>query len=214
MTVIYGETSFLLQLALKQKGVDDCKRIVELAESRAVRLVIPALAFFESAYKLRGSKQKRRSQSEEWFQLSLELQRTTHAEHAEASRKLDETKAALARIAEQEREWLAAVVKQLAGCTEIIPLQLEMLNVAYDKYERMGLETADALMIAAIAHHASNDGSLTPAQVSERCFLALDRDFSEPQVKEEFKQLGLKVFKDTGHLRQSLDRQPIKSDQQ
>lgn len=86
--IVAVESNFVLELTYRQEEAPECERIVELANSGAIRLAIPACALFEPFETLARRRINREEILKELRKELQELARTqAYADLAETSRK-------------------------------------------------------------------------------------------------------------------------------
>jgi predicted nucleic acid-binding protein len=146
---------------------------LDSAANHQIRLVIPAFSLAEPHEAISG-KVKARSRLGEDLRIHLsELGRSRP--HREIPASFDTLAAALIASAQFEREGVRRTVKSLLHASEIIPLDVSILQSAAATELEYGLSGQDSIVLASVLAHLKAN---TPA---ESCFLNRNsKDFDDP----------------------------------
>ncbi|HYO69222.1 MAG TPA: PIN domain-containing protein [Archangium sp.] len=203
MLTVCVETNFVLRLALQQEQWKECDRIVRAAEAGTFKLALPVLSLFEALSTLRRRREERIKQAEEWKRLARELDRTEHDLHKQSAARLVEASTQVRELLDRDREDLAKVTERLRQCSEIVPLDSEYFATAYERHERAGLKSADALILTSLLAYVQD--------VEGTClFLTSDSDFgSSALVVKALEDVRVPLIHKAADLLQALGAQGI-----
>jgi hypothetical protein len=184
---VYVESNFVLEQALQQEQCDACNRILDLAASDRISLVVPSFSL-AAPHQALALKEKARNR------LSNELQ--THISElgrSRAYRAVPDDFGALVSIlirsAEREREGLQDAIAGLLNTAAVIPLDSTILRSAADFQAALGMSGQDAIVLASVLQHLQDN---SPA---ESCFLSRNsRDFDDPDVRDTLDRFGCRYF--------------------
>lgn len=164
---IYAETTFVVELALEQTEHAACRRILELAEQRAVELALPAFSIYEAYRALTGKKMGIRRITDA---MDREVNDQLHRmeDFADLNGGVTELIAKLTKSLERAESRLTSLDSRLLDVAEILPLGPSQLR------NRSGsLGFADAMVYASIQ-------SDPKFGVGPSCFVTTnDSDFKE-----------------------------------
>jgi predicted nucleic acid-binding protein len=184
---VYVESNFVLEHALEQEDYDSSVKMIGLAANHQIRLIIPAFSLAESHQAMSG-KEKARSRLGKDLRMHLsELSRSRP--HREIPASFDALAAALIATAQFEREGVRRTVKALLQVSEIIPLDVSILQSAAATELEYGLSGQDSIVLASVLAHLKAN---TPA---ESCFLNRNsKDFHDPHILERLDAFRCKFF--------------------
>lgn len=173
---IFVESNFVLELALRQEQHPSCDRLLGLAESRSVELLVPAYALIEPYETLiRRGNERRRIQREVEAELR-QLARTGH--YADALKGFRSTTAILAESIDDELKRLDELHTRLLDCAVLLPFSETILRLAAACRHRHALLPPDSLIYATVLDHLRAG---PPA--GESCFVTRDREgFDDPEI--------------------------------
>jgi hypothetical protein len=195
--IVAVESNFVLELALRQEEAADADRIVKLAETSKIQLVIPACALFEPYETLvRRSKQrgdlinKLRSEIEQ-------LARSANFAHLRDSS--TPVTGTLAESLKIEAGALCATIRRLADVALVLPLSDQTLKAAIDIQVQLRLQPQDAVVFASIDRFLSGQGS------GQKLFANRNsRDFLPHEV--HFQRYNCKVLPRFDDARRFIER--------
>lgn len=184
---VYTETNFVLELALLQEEHSSCESIVELCESGAARLILPAYSLAEP-YETLGRRHRQRKELKSRLDQELgQLGRTTTYAHR-ASELLDLVGLLIESAAEESR-WLEATRNRLLKVAEIVPLDRSILEDSSLYQTAHDFSAQDALVYATVLRHLGTGGG------EPSCFLNRNsRDFDDPDVVAELERHRCKMI--------------------
>lgn len=182
--IVYVESNFILELAAAQEEHEYCEQLIQLAEAREIRLVLPAFSISEPIQTLYRRHAERREIQRVLNEDIRLLARTKSFEErlrhgAEVVSILDESR-------REEQRRLDEVLERVTAVAEIIPLSEQVVVGARQLREEANLQHPDAVVLASVVDH------LKTADTEEaKVFLQRDRkDFLNPDVKEILDQFG------------------------
>jgi predicted nucleic acid-binding protein len=171
---IYVESNFVLEIALEQADAAACERVIDLADSKALRLAIPAYALLEPYETL-----TRRVR--EWTRLSSDVEselkqlRRTASLKAEADALVGLTVRAV-QLATQKHDSVRA---RILAAAEVLPIEAITLIEAERLRSDYGLTLPDAVMLASVL--LDGKGGTQPS-----AFLNTKvKDFADPAIRAE-----------------------------
>jgi len=131
---VYVESNFALEQALQQEQSESCQRLLSLAVSGSIHMVIPAFSLAEPYITLMHKGNERSKLGSELQRQLSELGRSKP--YRDASSSFNELTALLIRSAERERAGLERAIEGILKTTEVIPLDSEMF------YRAAAIQTA------------------------------------------------------------------------
>ena len=175
---VYVESNFVLERALLQGQWRSCELILELCETGAVRLIVPAYCLIEPYETLTRRHKRRRNTKQEIDSGLGQIARTeTYADRLGGFRDITDL---LIKSAKEEEERLDGVCSQLLETAEVIPLDAPVLAMSTECRDRHDFSPQDSIVYASVICHRA----ASPAPRS--CFLNRDRrDFDDQDVVEE-----------------------------
>jgi predicted nucleic acid-binding protein len=185
--IVYVESNFVLELALRQEEHEACTRIVSLAKRGRIQLVVPAFSLAEPLETLTRRHRQRR-----------ELQRTLSVEFAQLRRSrsyqaraiaMSEVNLLLVESEKEEQARLARTRAALLKTAEIIPLTADILRSATASEIKYVLTAQDAIVYASVRGHLdAGSGRIA-------CFLNKNvKDFDLADIRDELADFGCKLI--------------------
>lgn len=176
--IVYVESNFVLELALLQEESASCEAILQLAESGAINLVMPAFSLgepYETLMRRHGERRSLASKLESEFK---QLRRS--APYAAALEKADTLTELLAASGREEATRLNPVLSRLLDVVTIVPTGGSVMRVAMAAQDGLDLGLQDSIVYAAVREHAA-------LASGPKCFLNKNvKDFLIPQIEDEF----------------------------
>lgn len=184
---IYIETNFILELALLQEQNESCEQIVNLHNSRNVRLVLPAFCIAESYETLiRRASKRNRLASELAGELGQLSRSKPYKDQVNAYQNIT---AFLVRSSQDEDQRLIDVLETILRIADIVALGASIVSDATQYRIKYELEPQDSFVYASVMHHLSGAGNI------ESCFLNRNRrDFDDPDIEENLSNRGCKML--------------------
>ena len=175
--IVYVESNFVLDLALRQAEHRSCDSIVSFAESLTIDLAIPAFSLFEPYEVWRRRSVERTALYERLIQEMGQLARTEP--YAKTVEDLGDPASILVRSGDEDKHRLDITLGRILDCAIVIPLQGETLRAAIQYQGSLGLSPQDSVVYASVIDH------LSATSPGPKCFLNRDRkDFSIPDIRE------------------------------
>ncbi len=176
---VYVESNFVLQLALLQESQASCGAILQLAESGAARLVIPAFSLVEPYRTL----ELRRAQRER-IKRDLDTEFRELARSSSFGDRLAEfasLRSLLIDSADEERMRWEDVRARLLRAADVVPMDAAILGAAARQRLAHALQPYDAIVYASVLSHLERSGG-----TASSCFLNADaKDFDDPDLVAE-----------------------------
>ncbi len=184
---IYVETNFVLELAFEQKQSKSCEKILQLSESKQVKLILPAYSLAEPHEKLNRQATNRKKLQDS---LNIELRQLsrskTYNSRIESIRDLERL-----IVQSNEEEWQRFILyrDRLLNCAEFIALDINVLQVAVSFESLYDLKSQDAIVLASVISHLDRD------KPNQACFLNKNsKDFDSPDVVQELQTLNCRMI--------------------
>ena len=184
---IYVETNFVLELTFEQKQSKSCEKIIQLSESKQVKLILPAYSLAEPHEKLNRQATNRKKLQDS---LNIELRQLsrskTYNSRIESIRDLERL-----IVQSNEEEWQRFILyrDRLLNCAEFISLDINVLQVAVSFEKLYDLKSQDAIVLASVMSHLDRD------KPNQACFLNKNsKDFDSPDVVQELQKLNCRMI--------------------
>jgi predicted nucleic acid-binding protein len=174
--IVYVETNFLLEIALRQEQHAACERVLGLGESCVV-LVAPAFCLAEAHHALIGRHKRRRDLHRQVItELGILAQTDSYQQQTDA---MADVTGLLIRSMEEEEQRLDRTVDRVVRVAAIVPLGAEIMRSAMAVRKQYPLSVPDAIVFASVLSH------LEAESPQEACFLNRDaKDFEDPGILE------------------------------
>lgn len=176
--IVYVESNFILELAYLQEEHENCERILKLAESEKIRLVVPAFAIAEPFSAWVGRKRRRAELHEK---LTTELRELGRSEpYADSHEEFREITKALLVSGEDEKLRLDATTERVLGVATLIPIEGNTIRSAIEIQKSRRLEPQDSIVYASVLSDLPN------RKDEPRCFVTKNsKDFANPDIIQE-----------------------------
>ncbi len=184
---VYVETNFVLELALLQEQHESCEAIIELCNTNAIRLILPAYSLIEPYETIvRYAKNRTRVSND----LSAELGQLSRSKpYREEVSALLRFTSVLARSQTEESRRLRDTIDRLIQISEIVSLNKTILNEAKAHQVQYSMSPQDAIVYASVLHH------LGTSDLGKKCFLNRNsKDFDDPDIVAALKSNGCKIL--------------------
>lgn len=145
---LYVETNFVLELALGQEELQAAERLLAAAEVGTVTMVLPSFSLSEPFARVtRGIRDRRRL----WNQVNNHLDQLARSSpHQTEVEELQGIPNLFAQIDQRETDRLLMTVERLLSIATTIDLDGRMFQAAMGYRDRYGLESQDAIILAAV----------------------------------------------------------------
>jgi predicted nucleic acid-binding protein len=184
--IVYVESNFILELAFRQEDHLSCESLLQLAESGAIQLVLPAFCVGEPYGTLIRRARQRRDVHRKLKAELKELARS--APYAHAASNLDGLTGLLIEAGDDELNSLNNTLTRLLNTAQLIPIDRVVLQGALSAQNILGLSPQDAIVYASVR-------SSVIAATEAQCFLNKNsKDFLIPQIEEEFSAHNCKLL--------------------
>ena len=184
---VFVETNFVLELALEQQEAPACKKLVDLASAKSIRLLLPAYSFVEPHETLTRRQLDRRDLRSLVSNELAQLARSKPlAERAAASHEILKL---LVESAEYETKQIEQMKRRLWSMGEVLPLDLGVLRSAAECQADYDLSPQDAIVYASIRARLEID------HASDSCFVSRNPgDFDDPDLHRDLASFNCKYF--------------------
>jgi hypothetical protein len=187
LTIVYVESNFVLEIALRQEQYRSAESILSDAEAGRISLAFPAFSIYEPFSTLTNSARNRLTLARNLQEQSNQLGRAPGND--EALRLLNAARSGLLEASRVEMEALKVVVEHLLRCGQEIPLDLSTFQRSSRYEEAFGLTPQDATMLACVVSHAS-----AHAKDEAKIFANKNvKDFGSPDLVDELRQVGCEL---------------------
>jgi predicted nucleic acid-binding protein len=186
--IAYVESNFVLEIVLGQEQAASAEAMLALAESGAVDLVLPALAFAEPFATVTQRERARRRLVNDIATTLRDLQRS--APHQLEAVLVADAVAGLANIAGREYVRLHEVIARLLVVARRIKFESARFALARAYQSRYGFSPQDSIIYASVI---SDLQTLPPAD--PKCFLTRNsKDFDDPDIVAELSGYNCHLF--------------------
>jgi predicted nucleic acid-binding protein len=184
--IVFVESNFVLELALRQSEVQAAQSLLELAESGKIDVRIPAVSLIEPRYKLAQTASDHRRLRDAIDKQLKQMVRSAGFVDLEA--KSSDLMGALATKADLDIREFEAVTRRVLDCAKILPLTHEVLWAGMRR-QLLDLEPMDALVFASV------EASLQDAAVGESVFANRDaKGFLSKTVVDDLEKRRCRVI--------------------
>jgi predicted nucleic acid-binding protein len=198
--IVYVETNFLLELARRQGEEAAAEAILQLAEGKRIKLVVPSSSFFEPIPALDRHASARNLFVQQFNNQVRELGRLQP--HRELASKLKSVAQVFLSLERTEMDRLAGAILRTLAIAETIPLTPSLFAQARQCQDKFELSLQDAIIFASICYHAFEH----PAEI-QKCFINRNsNDFGESDTKDILKQANCMYFASFNHGLQHIQR--------
>lgn len=192
MAIVYVETNFLLEIALRQEQAYAARRILELAMTGKIHLHVPSFSISEAVNTITNRiakiKDTEREITQKRKKILRRLKRSRTKVHRQESKRLAESVLDVARVTETELNNLKAVLRTMLRCSTTIELTRALVVASTRAERKYGLAFSDALVFASVQHDARNRRNVP------KYFITRDKkDLGQPDVKNALRRRGVKV---------------------
>ena len=193
MQTVYVESNFVLELARVQPAYESCRSMVELAEARRIRLVIPAYSLVEPFETLvRAGRERKRLIAD----VGVQLGQVGRSEpYSSAAAELGSFTGLLTKSQTDEENRLRDVQVTLDKVADVLPLTSGVV-VEAQRVLALGLMESpqDAVVLASVQADLSQNGGGASVFLNQNA-----RDFNTPDVKTALSQVRCTVLASFDH---------------
>ena len=189
---IYVETNFVLELSFEQEQSESCEKILQLSESKQVKLILPAYSLAEPHEKL-----NRQATIRQKLQKSLNIKLRQLSRSKNYASRIDSIRD-LERIITQsnEEEWQRFIQyrNRLLNCVDFITLDINVLQAAASFETLYDLKSQDAIVFASVVSHLQQN------KPEQACFLNKNtKDFDSPDIVQELSKYNCRMIPRFNH---------------
>lgn len=201
--IVYVESNFVLELALRQEEHEACQQILRGAETGRIQLVVPAFSLAEP-YETWHRRAREREDLRD--RLESELRQLFRSEHyAQVLEGSTRITGLLTRSLDEDKKRVDGVCRRLTSVATVVSLDDQAVGRSLDVQETLDLSPQDAFVYASVVAHLRT----TPPD-EPKIFVTRDPDdFATPEVEDHLEEFGaslLPSFSDAaGHLEATLD---------
>lgn len=185
---VFVETNFILELAFRQEQALACEQLLQLAESKALQLCIPAFCFIEPAEKLRREIPDAEALQNRLMK-ELEKRRRSEGFSEPQQHAWKEVIASLVKDASDAEQRLESIRARVLQCADVFPVDAEVIaRAASLEAEDIRLQFPDAVVLASVMARLEEDA--VPSLFLNRN----SNDFDVSSVKLALRQLHCKLI--------------------
>jgi predicted nucleic acid-binding protein len=185
--IVLAESNFVLELALQQEQFEHAERILQLAENKHLRLVVPACSLMEP-YQTLIRRRHERKEFRRRLQDEIKL-----LERSALHNRMNATSEHIAQIldagTEIEMESLEKTIDRLMRICTVPELSLEIVRLGQAMQLGYGLEPQDAIVFASIDTVLNGLGTSTKVFVNKN-----SKDFATPLIEGRLEKHGCRLI--------------------
>lgn len=176
--IVYVETNFVLEIALLRDEHEHCERLMDLARTGRVRLLLPAFSIGEP-YESWVRRSRRRSEVNQ--QLVVELNELSRSKpYVSSTDELQKVSTLLTLSRDEEKTRLDDALTGMLDVVELIPTDAAVARTAIEVQRESGLSPQDSIVYASVLGHLARAGA------GQKCFITKNsNDFHTPQIREQ-----------------------------
>ncbi|MDQ3706558.1 MAG: PIN domain-containing protein [Chloroflexota bacterium] len=194
--IVYVETNFVLQLALRQEEANAADAILERAQSDSIKLVLPAFSLSEPYSTLTYRSLERRSIYNSLDQQLTLLRRSEP--HRQTALALQQLLSMWGDLETRETDWLHSAIVEILMVGRAIQVELEDIQQSALYRKLYDLSPQDAIILSVIVRDLG-----TQDADESKCFISTNvKDFRHPGIRAELKSLNCRYI---SKLADSLD---------
>ena len=184
---VFVESNFVIEVALEQQEAPSCEALLQLAEERAIRLLLPAYSLVEPHETLTRRHLDREALRSGVAKELAQLARSTPlAERAAASQEIVKL---LVDSSEYEIKRIEQVKQRLCTISEVLPLNVSVLQGAAQCQSKFDLSPQDSVVYSSIRVWLEHD------HASTSCFVSRNPgDFDDPDLRQDLATFHCKYF--------------------
>ncbi len=184
---IYVETNFVLELAFEQEQSENCEQILELAETKKIKLILPAYSLAEPHEKLnRQAKNRKKLQNDLNIELRQLSRSKTYINRLESIKDLAKL---IAQSNEEEWQRFIQYRHRLLNCAEFIALDTNVLQLGAFFENLYNLQSQDAIVFASITSHLRQNKPSLAGFLNKN-----SKDFDNPDVVQELNKFNCRMI--------------------
>jgi predicted nucleic acid-binding protein len=186
--IVAAETNFVLELAFRQSEARECERLIELAASGDVELVIPACSLFEP-YETLVRRNKQRGALLDAF--SREVRELARSEfYSDLTQKAKVIVQPMGESSAVYTDSLAAALTSILPVATIIPLSAHVVDHALALLDTWPISPQDAMVLSSVDLFMRDQGAGKP-----RLLVSKNRkDFMRSEVIAHFDQCDCRIL--------------------
>lgn len=202
--IVLVESNFVLEIALRQEEAADAIKILELAEKREIRCVVPAYALVEPFHKLGRARRERRALVDNLGMAVAQMSRSS--DFADIGARSTEVLAAIAAKSDADEHEFNAVCDRILRCAEIIPMTADQLRAGMTR-QLIDLGPQDALVFSAVQQFLDANTGHQSVFINKNA-----KDFLKQSVSDDLAKLGCKVLVKISSARSFIENELKKRD--
>lgn len=179
--IVYVESNFVVQLALRQEEADSAEAILEHGRAGKIKLVMPSFSLSEPYSTLSYRAVERRGLYNSLTSQLVQLQRSSP--HQQVAAALQQLLSMWADLEKKETDLLQSSAFELLRVGRQLPTSLDVFQQSLPYRDLYGLSLQDAIILSAVI------SDLRQQAVSEaKCFISSNfKDFGDPGIRAELK---------------------------
>lgn len=185
--IVYVESNFVLELALRQQEYEFCERLLRRAEANRVQLVVPAYSLAEPYQTWH-----RRAREREGLRRDLEgqLRQLSRSEpYGEVLEESTRITGLLTRSIDEDKKRIDGLCRRLLTVATVVKLDGATVSASLDLQASRDLSPQDALVYASVIAHVRSSDPNEP-----KVFVTRDPDdFLTPEIEEDLSEYGARI---------------------
>ena len=196
--IVGVESNFVLELTLGQTEAGDCAQILNLAEQRAIQLVIPGCALFEPYETLIRHSKERVHVSRA---LQKEIDQLTRSDiYAELRQPSKVVTRALLDSGDQQIELLAQTIDRIVEIATVVPLDSDVIRRSRAAQREHHMPPQDSVIFASIVQFLEAQGRDPKLFANKN-----HKDFATDPLEEELAKHNCKLLSRFAQARQFIE---------
>jgi predicted nucleic acid-binding protein len=186
--IVYVETNFVLQLALRQEEADAADTILERAKQGIIKLVLPAFSLSEPYSTLTYRALERRAI---YNSLMRQLALLSRSEpHQQTAAVLQQLLAMWRGLERREIDLLHSAITDMMSASRTIQTELGDIQRSANYRSLYDLSPQDGIILAAIVRDLDAQD-----QAEAKCFISTNiKDFGDPDIRAELKSFNCRYI--------------------
>lgn len=185
--IVYIETNFVLQLALRQEHNRYAEAVLKLAEQEKIQLFIPWFCIGESYSKLTYLVRERMQLADECQRIADELSRDAQLRDSELLKWFLNARVELGRFNDEQVQLLDETTIRILKSSKTLRVDANRVQESRRVRKQLEFRASDSIVYGCVLEHAKSESG-------EKCFLNNDKAFHQPLVRKELKETKTKVL--------------------
>ena len=185
--IVYVETNFVLQLALRQEHHEDAEAVLQLAEQEKIKLFIPWFCIGEAYSKLTYLVRERTQLADECQRISNELSRDVQLRDTGFLKGLLDARVEFGRFNDEHVRLLDETTIRILKLNQTLKVDVNRVQESRRVRKELDFRPSDSIVYGCVLEHAKR-------KKGDKFFLNDDKAFHQPRVKKELETAKTKVL--------------------